>query len=347
MASKLRLSPLSELPQPGVRQRARALLAGLASLKLTLVILVLLGAGILVSYRGWVPPTWALAGPLLGFALNLGAAVATNAAFRRQPWLLAFHFALIAIVLLVAAGRMSYLRGNVELSAGEAFTGKLTTHEAGPLHWWRLDRVRFINDGFSITYHPGPMRDKTTNRVRWLDDSGAVHSDVIGDQKPLVLHGYRFYTTFNKGFAPFFLWTPKDGGAPQAGGVHLPGWPAHEHKQAQEWVIPGTQLTAWTMLQFDEVILDPERPSEFRPPKQHKLVVRVGSERRELVPGDRFELPEGTLAYQGLHAWMGYTVFSDWTIPWLLGACVAAVLSIGMHFWQKFRSTPWSAGEAM
>lgn len=344
MAFNLRLSPLSDFPPAGF-QRARTLLAGLASLKLTLVILLLLGAGILVSYRGLVPPTWALAGPLLGFALNLGAAVATNVAFRRQVWLLAFHFALIAIVLLVAAGRMSYLRGNVELSVGEAFAGRLTAYDAGPWHWWRLDRVKFMNDGFNITYQPGPMRDRTTNRVRWIDDAGLEHVDVIGDQKPLVLHGYRIYTTFNKGFAPFFLWTPKDG-VPQAGIVHLPSWPAHELKQAQEWVIPGTQLTAWTMLQFDEVILDPERPSEFRPPKQHQLVVKVGSERRELKPGDRFELREGTLAYQGLHVWMGYTVFSDWTIPWLLAACVVAVLSIGTHFWQKFRSTPWSAGDA-
>jgi cytochrome c biogenesis protein len=39
---------------------------------------------------------------------------------------------------------------------------------------------------------------------------------------------------------------------------------------------------------------------------------------------------------------MGYLVFYDWTIPWMLSACVVAVLSMGWHFWRKFAAKPWN-----
>lgn len=49
----------------------------LASLKLTLSVLVALGVGVLIAYLSEVRTTWSLATPLALFALNL-AAVATN-----------------------------------------------------------------------------------------------------------------------------------------------------------------------------------------------------------------------------------------------------------------------------
>ena len=49
------------------------------------------------------------------------------------------------------------------------------------------------------------------------------------------------------------------GGAPLRGTINLPTYPIHEFRQALEWTIPGTQTTLWTMLQFDEVLLDPEQ----------------------------------------------------------------------------------------
>lgn len=314
-------------------------------MQLTLVILALLAAGIVVSYHSEVRTTWALVAPLFLFALNLAAAVIVNSTFRKQTALLIFHLALIAIILLVAAGRLTYLKGYTGIAEGEVFDGVLTAYESGPWHSWRLDRVSFVNEGFSIGYSPGPRRDKTANRVRWTDEEGREQRALIGDHHPLVLEGYRFYTSFNKGFAPVFLWLPKDGGAPQRGAVHLPGYPAFEYRQAQDWQPPGSQAKIWVMLQFDEVILEPEKPSQFRPPKEHKLIVRVGDERREMVPGSRYALPEGMLVYEGLHTWMGYTVYSDWTISWLFAACAVAVLSLGWHFWTKFAAHPWRTEE--
>lgn len=317
----------------------------LASLKFSLVILALLAAGVVVSYHGEVRATWALAVPLFLFAVNLAAAVFIHSTFRKQTALLIFHLALIALILLVAAGRLTYLKGYTGLAEGEAFEGGLTSYESGPWHWWRLDRVSFVNEGFSIDYVPGPRRGKTANHVRWTDEEGREQAGWIGDHHPLVLHGYRFYTSFNKGFAPVFLWLPKGGGEPQRGSVHLPGYPAFEYRQAQDWQPPSSQVKVWVMLQFDEVILEPEKPSQFRPPKEHKLIVRVGDERREMVPGSRLALPEGMLVYEELRTWMGYTVYSDWTVSWLFAACAVAVVSLGWHFWSKFAARPWRAEE--
>ncbi|HEY6863324.1 MAG TPA: cytochrome c biogenesis protein ResB, partial [Burkholderiales bacterium] len=273
---------------------------------------------------------------------NLGAAVLTNAAFRRQAPLLVFHLALLAIVLLAAAGRLTYLKGRVELSTGETFAGELTQSERGPLHASRLARAAFTNEGFTIGYSAGIRRDETRNAVAWTDAGGGVGRAVIGDQQPLVLAGYRFYTSPNKGYAPVFAWQPK-GGSARLGTIHLPAYPAHEYRQALEWTLPGSDVSVWTMLAFDDVILDPQRPSQFRLPERHTLIVRIGDERRVMAPGERLELAQGTLVYEGLTTWMGYTVFYDWTLPWLLAACVLAVASLAWHFWRKFAAQPWDA----
>lgn len=321
----------------------RSVLRALASLKLTLVILIALALGVAVAYHSETRTTWALVVPLTLAALNLMAAVVTNGVFRRQSALLAFHLALIAILLLVAAGRLSYLKGQIELTDGEEFNGVPSAAEAGPWHWWRLDRVRFVNQGFDIEYAPGVRRGKTRNALRYIDDDGRAQSAVIGDNDPLVLHGYRIYTSSNKGFAPTFLWQPAKGGAAQFGSVHLPAYPVHEYEQAREWQPPGSAHKVWVMLQFDEVILDPEKPSEFRLPTRHTLVVRVDGQRREIVPGEQVRLPDGVLTYEGLRAWMGYSVFSDWTIHWLLASGFMAVASLAWHFWHKFAARPWNA----
>ena len=319
----------------------QAILALLASPRLTLAILALLGAGVVATYLGEARGPWLLAAPMTLFAVNLGCAVLTNGVFRRHTALLVFHLALIAIALLVAAGRLTYLKGQLELSTGEAFAGRLSQFEAGPWHGRGFDKVSFTSLGFTIDYHPGIQRDRTANTVAWTDAAGRQQRAVIGDNQPLVLAGYRFYTSPNKGFAPLFTWHPARG-APRRGTVHLPSYPMNEYRQALEWTIPDTDLKLWTLLQFDEVLLDPARPAQFRLPGEHKLVVRLGEERRELRPGGRLALPQGVLVYQGLTTWMGYNVFFDWTLPWLLAACLLAVASLAWHFWKKFAAQPWS-----
>lgn len=314
----------------------------LASPKLTLAALLLFAGAVLYAYRSTLPATPVLVMPLGLLALNLLAALACKPVFRRQTPLLIFHLCLLAIVLLVAAGRLTYLKGQLELAEGEAYSGSLTEYEAAPWHPFHLDRLHFVNHGFDIAYAPGLMRQKTRNRVSYTDAEGKIQQAEIGDTTPLVLQGYRFYTSPNKGFAPTFYWHPVGGGEPMLGAVHLPSYPVNEYRQAKEWTPPGSRIKIWTQLAFDEVIIDPAKASEFRLPKQHKLVVRIDDARHELQPGQSVELPGGRLVYAGLLTWMGYTVFYDWTLHWLLGASVAAVLALGWHFWRKFAARPWN-----
>lgn len=314
----------------------------LASLKFTLVVIVLVGLGVIVSYRSEGVTTWTLAIPLFLFSLNVFAAILTNPVFRRQMPLLMFHLALVAIVLLIAVGRLSYMRGFTELAVGETFSAEAAEVDQGPWHWSRLDRVSFTNEGFEIDYAAGVKLTKTLNSISWRDEDGKEKRGTIGDMTPLTLYGYSFYTSHkNKGYAPTFIWRP-DGGTPVIGTVHLPAYPRHEYRQAMTWAPPGSKTSVWVMLQFDDVILSHDKESEFRLPSQHTLVVRTGDVRHQLKPGESVRLPDGLLEYNGLRTWLGYTIFYDFTLPWLLAAGLLAVGSITAYFWRKFSLQPWN-----
>lgn len=313
----------------------------LASLKLTLFAIVLLVVCAFWASYSELPSTWIVSGPIALLTLNLTAAVIANPTFRRQTPLLVFHLSLVALVLLVALGRLMYLRGHVEVTEGTEFNAAMAGVEKGPWHIYKLDEVRFVNDGFTIEYRPGVVRGKTYNKVVYPGPDGERLEKVIGDQTPLVIKGYRFYTTFNKGFAPIFTWIPADGSPPVTGSAHLPSYPANEKAQAVPWKTPDSDIEILTMLRFEEKILDPDEMSMFRKPKKHHVFVTAEGEAKKMRPGDRLELPEGTLVYRELRTWMGYSIYNDWTMPWLIASCLLAAGSAGWYFWEKFSATPW------
>jgi cytochrome c biogenesis protein ResB len=312
----------------------------LASLKLTPVGLLLLGAASIAVYNSERSATSWLAAPLLLLAANLIAAVATNGIFRRQMALLVFHLALIVLVLLAAAGRLTYLKGGAEVTEGGTFNG-LKFRDAGPLHSGRINEFNFINDGFDIAYMPGPTLDRSVNRVRWHDERGVERATEIEINRPLIWRGYRFYPSSNKGFAPVLLWVPS-AGEPSLAALHLPSYPANAADQASTFRPAGSNADFWVMLVVEENLIPSEQPSHFRLPDKQTIVVRYQGKRWELRPGERIVLPEGVLEYKELRTWMGYQVFYDWTVPWLLAACAVAVMSLAWHFWSKFAATPWN-----
>ena len=317
--------------------------AALGSLKLTLTLLVVLVPAIVLAYNSEQWRSWPLALPLAGLAVNLLAALLSNPAFRRQTALIVFHLALVALLLLIAAGRMSYLKGTLEVTEGAWYEGgALTSTDAARWHAGDLDQDRFTNLGFTIDYAAGVRRGPTRNHVRWIDEHGRAREAVIGDQDPLVIEGYRFYTSFNKGFAPTFAFTPATGET-IVGAVHLPSYPIHQYEQTREWALPGTHRKLWILLDFDETILDPAQPSAFRVPAEYQVIVRDDDRRWALHAGEAIDLPEGRLELAGLRTWMGYNVFYDWTLPWLAATAALAVLGLGWHFSAKFRRRAWDA----
>ena len=314
-------------------------MSALASLRLTAAALVLLAAGVLWAYLDRRYSVPAMVAPMALLALNLGAAILINPKFRRQGALLVFHVALLVLVLLAAAGRLTYLNGRVELAVGEAFTGELLDAERGPLHSGSLERAAFRNEGFEIDYAPQWKRLETRNHVRWRGARGE-EVGVIGDQTPLVLEGYRFYTTSNKGFAPVFVWQPASGPA-QRGSVHLPPYPVMQFGQQVEWILPGTKQTVTVKLPLDGELIDYGTRSGFRLPSNQAVELTVEKRQHSLAPGATLELAGGRLRYEGLTTWMGYVVFYDWTLPWLLAAALAAAGALGWHFWRRFAARPW------
>ncbi|MBS1157719.1 MAG: cytochrome c biosis protein ResB [Proteobacteria bacterium] len=318
--------------------------SALASLRLTLGVFIFLGLSIMLAYFNEVRTSPWLVLSLSMLAINLLAAIATNQHFRRQLPLMCFHLALLAIVLLIALGRLTYFKGRAEVVDGEEFTGQFVDTEAGPWHPLGAAEARFTNLGTRIVYAPGPVRLGTENHVAWVDENGVLQRAVIGDHNPLIRHHYRFYANWNKGFALMFGWQPKQG-APLLGSVNLPSYPANALQQARQWSLPGNAEPIWAALHFDDQPV-PEAGGEFHLPEHYTVVVRQGSQRWELAgePGTGdIELPGGRLSYLGLRTWMGYQVAWDRTMPWLLAASLTAVLALAWHFWQKFSGRSWNA----
>ncbi len=313
--------------------KTHALWAHFGSLRHTLALMVLLAAVVLLR-----PAWWPLALVIGALALNLLAALVVHPLLRRRLPLLVAHLALLVLVVAVALGRLTALDGRFELTQGVPFDGTLMDREAGLLHVDRLQRLSFRHDGFEIDYAPGRKRGATRNSVTWHGPDGAPLGAVIGDHHPLVLEGHRFYTSPNKGFAPLLRWLPERGEA-VLGAVHLPSFPAQELHQSREWALPDGRLV-WVLLDTDEQLIDPQQASRFAMPRTHRLIVRVGDSRVELVPGQSLALPGGTLVYEGLRTWMGYRVAYDPTLPWLLVSALLAALALAVHYVQKFRAQP-------
>jgi len=327
------------------------LLSLLGSLRLTLAGFVFLGAGILIAYFNESHTSPWLTAALLLMAANLLAAILSRPYFRQQKPLLLFHLALLALIALIAVGRLSYFSGQVEVLSGTEFEGQLRIVEEGPWHIRGYDKLRFTNEGFTITYGEGLYRLPTKNQVSWTDGAGQKQQKVIGDDVPLVLDGYRFYTTPNKGFAMVFDWL-QPGRQPVRGAVMLPSYPARALEQANEWHLPGKREPVWTMLQLDKDVLKYDEPGVFVLPEDYRVIVRHGAERQELpavrggVTSDQprhVDFPEGRLVFVEMRSWMGYKVTRDPTLPWLLAVAGLAAFALGWHFWRKFAATPWDA----
>ena len=303
----------------------------------TLFLLLILAISIVfyyqVSFDGRI---WLLVVPSSLLILNFLVAIFTRQILQNNWFLMSFHFALIALVLLAFIGQMTYFRATLELAENEEFSGQLENISKGPWHQYGLAQARFTNLGFQIKYHKGIKRDSTRNQIELASSADRQQLIEIGDHVPLVIGHYRFYTSHNKGYAPVFEWQPAGSEEVFTGSIHLPAYPVHEYRQALEWNIPGSRQTLWTMLQINDEVLPEDRDFNFRVPEKHSLIVRYQKQRHELKPGDELSLPEGVLRYQKLTTWMGYKVDYDWTRPWLLATAVMALLGLFSHFIFKF-----------
>lgn len=302
----------------------------LASPRLMLVGCAWLGAALVLTRIGSTNSWIVLAPPLALLAVNLAAAIAIHPALRRGG-LGVFHGALLALLLVAALGRLTHFEGRVEIADGGEFDADaIDVQSRGPWHRDGLAAIHFAQTGFVTDYSSGVKRDRTHAGISVPARTGQASGErVAGDDTPLVLDGYRFYTTHNKGFAPVVTWHAR-GAVPITGALHLPSYPQLEHRQQVDWTPPGgPALRLWLRLAEP---LDESHPWRLDPAHTAAtLIVHAGGERAELAPGAELPLDGGTLRFERLGGWMGYRIYYDPTLPWLLVLAVTATLGLAWH----------------
>ena len=311
----------------------------LGSPRMALYAMVPLAIGSILSYGNpEATPAWVLSIPLFFLSLILLVAIVTNPRIYRPKALLLFHVSMLLLVILVAFGRLAHFEAHVEMVSGKAFsTEDLLRVKSGVLHNGDLEGIEFIQGNYTIQYSPGLVRGITRSHVFLpSEDKGAEwESHTVGDDIPLIINGYRFYTTFNKGFAPLLTWIPDEEGESISGTVHMPSYPLFEHKQDNSWTPPGAEeIRFWLSLETGidlegAWVLDGENA-------QGTLVVNQAGTRIELKEGDEVKLASGTLRYDQLLTWMGYKIYYDPTLFWLFITSTLSVVGLMIHFWQKF-----------
>ncbi len=307
------------------------LLRTLASNRLMMAGFALLAAGTVASYKLPGVPAAALVAPLALLAVNLLAAIAVRPALRRGG-LGVFHVALLALLLLAGWGRLVHLDARVEVTEGTVLDpAQVEVTRQGPWHGDAWRRLGFQQGAWEVDYAPRMWRTHTRSQV-WLP--GERTPLVVGDDTPLVLDGYRFYTTSNKGFAPVLGWQVP-GQEPLVGVLHMPSYPAMDWKQEQAWTAPdGRELRLRLRVQAPAPHDAPWTLAPQATPAT--LLVTLDGQQHELRPGDAVQLPGATLRFERLHGWMGYKIFYDPTLIPMLVVALAGVAGLAWHLWRRF-----------
>lgn len=311
----------------------------LASLRLTLVGIAALGISALLGARTALVDTNATVVPIVLLSVNLIAAILTNRSFRTQTGLLVFHFALLLVFVLNGLTVLTRFDGHVEVLEGAAFDARqVEVSDSGWLHRGRLRDIAFVQGDIQVEYLPGLIRQATRSRIEYVEGSGGEGVATIGDKVAAVFSGYRFVTTFNKGFAPVMRWRGSDG-VDQYGAVHFPSYPEFDWNQATTWTTPtGQQLRM--ELEFEVPIL---RTSEAwllqRPTQAYGISIHSAEvEPITLGPGDSIDLQQGSLHIEELRMWMAYRIDYFPLLPWMFVAALIGIVGLSAHLVTRQRS---------
>ena len=310
------------------------LLYALASLKLTLLGIVALLAGVLLAYFNQGLSGIAIMLPLAVLALNLLAAIVFNPRIRQNSGLLMFHICLLMIAILTLLSQLTSMKGRVEVTQGSPFDAdSVTVMAQGAWHRSsKLHQVEFIQGDIEVAYGTGLRRDSTRSQLL-LEDTGPV---TVGDNVAFKRHGYRFYTTSNKGFAAVVNWHAHDGGV-ERGAIHFPSFPLFDWKQVNRWETPSGKELAFRL--NIETPLHHEKAWLLQAVDFGYLEITLpDGARRMLTPGDSIKLGNARLEFEALRMWMGYKIFYDPWLAWFFAAALVGVTGLAWHYWLKLCS---------
>lgn len=317
----------------------RPVLKTLASLRLTMAgLAALIINSVAISQWPEASLPWVVL-PLSVLAVNLFAALIVRHAFRQQAALLLFHVGLLAVLMLIAAGVLLRFDGSVELVEGEAFdAGSVTARGAGWLHPDRLERVDFTQGLLEVQYLSGLQRDTTHSRVVMGRQEDGTSERDVGDRQGFTSQGYRFMTTFNKGYSVLILWRDT-AGRESLGAVNFPSYPEFDWKQANDWVTPAGETLNFELLLAQRVPEDSPWTLSSRGVRYEVGVSGDGRTREAIGPGQPIAVTGGEIEIVDLRLWMGYRIDYNPLLPWLLTAAFLSLGALAVHMAQKFRAT--------
>ena len=299
----------------------------LASPRLTILGLVLLGVGGYAASQQLDDSPWLVIGSLSLLSLNLVAALISNPMFRARPALFAMHVGLLILVLSLAFGHLTRFRGHFEITEGEGYNPeRMIVDRVGLIKPVLPNEGAFIQKGVSVNYAPGLMRRETQSQVERAEGSIAEATDG----HPLMIDGFRFYVTHNKGFSALVTWHDHVAAPGVTGTLHFPSFPRLAPTQSLDWTAPdGTRLNlsikpkshphdeSWTLT---------------RSMAEELMTVSYEGNIRQLRKGERIELPSGAvLSLEGVNMWIGYRVFYDPSLSWCFAAATMALCGLGLH----------------
>jgi len=312
------------------------LIARLASLRLTLLLMVALAFTALGAYKNpALAITWVTI-PMAALATNLLAAIIHFPRFRQQAGLLIFHIGLLLIIILSGVGILTNMEGHIEIAEGQAFEPEqVVIDKLGPWHRLRLDELRFVQGAIKIDFYPMLRQARTESQVWVPDASGKLKMVTIGDNESLESSAYRLLTTFNKGYALLLSWIEPDGSM-TTGTVHLPSYPMNEWRQKTDWVTPAGEKLSLALSgplqaqEDDNWIMSSSELDEV------KLQISTAESVSLISTGTMLERSHGTLKFEGVRLWMGYQIDYNPMLIWQLFASILTVIGLVYHFWHKF-----------
>jgi len=302
-----------------------------ASLITTLVGLGLFALGIGLVLLEYEHPTLAIAPGFLILLINLICAILVKEKIRRNNSLLVFHLSLLTLMLLIMASRLTYMKGWLQVNEGETFQEITGILHQGPYHINQVEDNAFRQ----LNYQTHIEHGSRTETKSYVAIPNTKEPYIIRDQTPLKLGAYQFTLSAHIGYSLSFNW--QSGFSHHEGFVRLPAYSRHT-MQTQEWLIPNTEIKLNLLLDMDT---DSSMQGDFKIPERYQLIIFHQQQKIHLKVGESYRFDSGILTFQGLKRWIGYDVFYDWSIPWLLATCLLAIASLGSFLWQKVNQNRW------
>jgi len=292
--------------------------------------------GVFPIVTGYMSATVSLAPGLSVLFVNLTLAILVREKIHHNLPLLIFHIALLLIILSVSVSRLTYFKGWAIVSEGEILQQPTGIINEGPWHKNRLTDSTIRQLEFEAYFDENGRRLDTES---WMQLSGYEDPILVSNKETANVGGYQITISNNLGYSVDLSWIPERGDL-VSGLLQLPSQISQPETQAVRLDLPGVSETIWIGLEVDS-----NRKSFFYPsfsvPKEYHFIVDINGEEYQLKPGNSINIVGGTLSINTLVPWIGYEMYYDPAIYFLLIASIVAVLSLGYFLNQRLAENHW------